>query len=61
MTVPAGYRPLPLCAAGEEPFDPKPDVRSWLRHKLRHPSWRPWRDENPEDVRAIAARLGARG
>lgn len=38
------------CAEDKEPFDPKPDVREWVRHKLRDPSWQQWRDENPKLV-----------
>ena len=38
------------CAKRKDPFTPKPDSRSWLNHKLRHPSWQGWRDENPDEV-----------
>lgn len=45
------------CAEGKEPFAPKPDTRTWLRHKLRHWSWQPWRDENPAEVAEIKRQL----
>ena len=41
------------CLAGGEPFEPKPDVRRWVRHKLTHESWAQWRRENPEEVAAL--------
>lgn len=38
--------------AGEiEPFDPKPDVKRWICHKLTDPSWEQWRNENPDWVK----------
>ena len=42
-------------ACEEEPcphsgHQPSPDVPKWMRHKLKHPSWRDWRDENPGEV-----------
>ncbi len=39
------------------PFDPTPDRRVWLRHKLRHHSWKQWRDENAKEVAEIKAAL----
>jgi hypothetical protein len=41
------------CAVGRDPYEPKPDVRQWVRHKLRDPSWKQWRDENPDAVAAM--------
>ncbi|SDP39355.1 hypothetical protein SAMN04488061_2832 [Filomicrobium insigne] len=38
------------CAAGGEPFEPKPDVREWIEHKLTCPTWQQWRDEHPDEV-----------
>jgi hypothetical protein len=40
-------------AEGEfKPFEPKPDVEEWLRHKAIDPSWAKWREEQniPEMV-----------
>lgn len=31
-------------------YKPKRDIRVWLRHKLRHHSWKQWRKENPTQV-----------
>lgn len=39
------------------PFEPKPDLRKWLRWKLRHSSWKTWREENPDEVARIQAIL----
>lgn len=33
------------CAAGGEPFEPKPDTAEWAHHKETDPSWAAWRDE----------------
>lgn len=41
------------CLRGNKPFEPKPDVKKWVRHKLRHKSWQQWRDENPEGVERL--------
>lgn len=38
------------CAKGKKPFEPKPDVREWIDHKLTCPTWQRWRDENPAEV-----------
>ena len=38
------------CAAGQAPFEAKPDVRRWINHKLTDPTWATWRKENPEFV-----------
>lgn len=45
------------CAAGKEPFEPKPDTKPWLRHKMKDPTWKQWRDENPDEVAAIRQAL----
>lgn len=45
------------CARDEDQFAPKPDVRAWMRHKLRDPSWQQWRDENPAEVEKLRTAL----
>lgn len=45
------------CAAGEPPFDPKPDTAHWMIHKLLDDSWQQWRDENPDSVTAMREAL----
>lgn len=37
---------------GRKPFAPKPDIRLWIDHKLKDPSWAQWRAENPDWVEA---------
>lgn len=49
------------CEAGQPPFQPKPDTREWLRHKLTHPSWGPWRAERPDAVASFTSTLAAKG
>lgn len=40
------YVPLcERCAAGKEPFEPKPDTEEWTNHKMTHESWAEWRKE----------------
>jgi len=34
-------------------YEPSPDTEQWIHHKLTHPSWQQWREENP----AVAASL----
>lgn len=41
----------------KKPFEPTPDLPIWIRHKLKHPSWKQWRDENPAQVAALKAQL----
>jgi hypothetical protein len=31
------------CAAGSDPFEPRPDTPDWIAHKLTHESWAAWR------------------
>jgi len=45
------------CISRKEPFQPKPDTSEWMRHKLRHHSWKQWRDENPGKVQEIRKAL----
>lgn len=48
----------PRCEKGKPPYKhPKPDVKEWLDWKLHHPSWKKWRDEEPEEVAAAKAAL----
>ena len=44
-----------MCCMDEEPYEPKPDTREWIDHKLTHPSWQQWRDENPDEVAKLTA------
>jgi hypothetical protein len=44
-----GRRPVcERCASNEPPFDPKPDIKEWVLHKLTDPSWEQWRVDNPD-------------
>lgn len=46
----------PACRYGKPSYyTPKPDVREWIRHKLKDKSWGPWRKENPEEVKRLRA------
>lgn len=38
------------CRAGEEPFEPTPDLEEWVRHKLTDETWSRWREENELEV-----------
>lgn len=40
------------CRDKQLPFDAKPDVPKWVNHKLTHPSWAKWREENKDWVEA---------
>lgn len=41
------------CKRSKVPFDPKPDLRAWMLHKLFDESWKRWRGENPTEVHAL--------
>lgn len=41
------------CLCDEEPFTPTPERPEWIAHKLTDPSWQRWRDEHPDEVRAM--------
>jgi hypothetical protein len=45
------------CAKRRKPFAEKPDMKTWMQHKLRDPSWQQWRDENPAEVATIKKQL----
>lgn len=49
------------CAKGDTPFNPKPDVPEWNRHKLTDETWQRWRDENPDEVAKMTATLATEG
>jgi hypothetical protein len=38
------------CANGKEPFKPKPEHPTWMKHLLTHSTWEEWREENPKEV-----------
>ena len=48
------------CAEEDPPFEPTPDTREWIEHKLTDESWAQWRDENPEAVSAMRAACSPR-
>jgi hypothetical protein len=35
------------CHKYKFPYKPTPDHPDWINHKLTHPSWEQWRQENP--------------
>jgi hypothetical protein len=41
------------CAKNEQPFPYKPEVKSWVRHLLKHESWAEWRKKNPQKVKEL--------
>jgi hypothetical protein len=45
------------CAEDQKPFDPKPDVKDWVKWKLTDNSWWKWRKENPQKVSEMKAML----
>lgn len=57
----AGPQVCERCRDGAEPFDPKPDHPIWMRHKVRHRSWKRWRAENPAEVERLRAELSVLG
>lgn len=44
-----------------KPFAPKADVAEWIKHKLTDPSWAQWREESPDEVRALKTKEIAHG
>lgn len=43
------------------PFEPTPDTLEWIQHKLTDESWEEWRQEHPEQVAEMRARVEAEG
>lgn len=39
-------------------YQPKRDVRTWVKWKLTHDSWQVWRQEHPEEVKLMQIRVG---
>lgn len=38
-------------------YPQKPDRNIWIRHKLKHSSWKQWREEHPEEVKNMQEQL----
>jgi hypothetical protein len=49
------------CYEGQEPFTPKPEHPSWVRHLLQDPSWAAWRAEHPVTAARLRVALEAAG
>lgn len=45
------------CLSWKKPYKPKPEMRPWLRWKLKHESWAEWRSKNPDIVKEYEAIL----
>lgn len=52
---PAGKQRCERCLCGDDPFEPRPDHKTWTNWKLKHWSWWKWRAENgiPEPTRIL--------
>lgn len=47
------------CTDHRQPYKhPKPEHPEWLRHKLTHESWAPWRSKHAKAVAVMTATLG---
>lgn len=46
------------CSEDMDPFEPKPDTKEWVSHKLTDESWGKWRENNPEKVRQLIEYIG---
>lgn len=47
------------CRRNKPAFDETPDTLEWIKHKLTHESWGTWRDDNPDEVMEMTARIEA--
>jgi len=45
------------CEDNKEPFEAKPDIDEWIKHKLTDESWTEWRKENPNFIKENASRF----
>lgn len=45
------------CKNYSPPYKAKPDRPQWIRHKLKHASWKRWRAENADEVKALTEAL----
>lgn len=51
-----GHQKCERCACeADKPFDPKPEHPDWIAWKLNDESWKPWRDEHPDEVAQLQA------
>lgn len=41
------------CAKGEPPFPYKPETKEWIKHLLKDPSWKEWRENNNTEVEEL--------
>lgn len=47
------------CRKGESPFDYKPESKTWLKHIVKHWSWKEWREKHPEELEKIKQELNS--
>lgn len=53
-----GHQACERCVAdSDNPFEPKPEHPTWIAWKLTDESWKPWRDEHPDEVAQLRAAL----
>lgn len=45
------------CREDMDPFEPKPDTKEWVFHKLTDKSWMEWREDNTEEVIALTKQI----
>lgn len=46
------------CTNYRQPYEPTPDLREWIEHKLNDESWVHWRLDNPDEVNYLRDLLG---
>lgn len=47
------YNRCTRCKNYKQPYKPKPEHPEWIAWKLTDESWQQWRDEHPEEVKAL--------
>jgi hypothetical protein len=47
----------PRCYAYKSPYNPKPDVKAWIKWKLTDESWARWRKENKSEVNILKTQI----
>jgi hypothetical protein len=52
-----GFTCCTRCANRRPPYEAKPDLAVWTRHKLEDPSWEQWRNENAVTVTLLKRAL----
>ena len=54
ISILVGHQLCERCESQQDSFEKTPDHPEWVNHKLTDPSWKEWREANPEACAALS-------